>query len=380
MPASKFDHQLLNAIESIHAAAVGEKSWGLALEDICDFIGARAADLNVFDATKLEYLAFHPARVDPFVLKYIAEYMENASAVNPRIDRIYLPMQEGKIVSDSETWTPNRLNKTPFFADFLQTWETIDSLNTWIRRTNDGTPWIALAVHFSKHRCPPQQEERQRLALLLPHIKRAYGIEERLNSALQAKNGLQEALDHVSEAVILLDEACKVQHANHKAMKLLRQKKGISLSQDHGLLLDSTRNQNLLLSVLRACHQPESILSSHDVSPSKQIVIPQPEQKPIVLTVQHLGRSRQTHPQAVAAVLIQVPQKFSVDDMQLFRETHGLTPAELELVCGLINGKSLKEQATYQGISYETVRTHLRRVFTKTGTNRQTELIRIAGG
>lgn len=377
MHKRSFEQMLLAAIDGIHAASVGDRTWGAALEGVCDFVGARAADLNVLDARTLEYVAFHPARVDPFVLRYIADYMGDVSHTNPRIDGIYLPMSEGRIIADSDVWSSRELRGMPFFADFLQPWGTYDSLNTWVRRTDDGAPWIALAIHFRKEKCPPQVEERRRLGMLLPHLRRAYGVEERLGRALQAEVGLQDALDHVHEAVMLLDESGRVIHANRRALNLLREEQGIYMARDETLRLRKRENQDALLAALRRCRSPESILDTHDAAPSRQIVIARAEARPLVLTVQPLPRVQQYRSGATVALLVQASQTSSLHDLQSLREAYGLTPAELQLVCGLINGGSLKELAARQGISYETVRTHLSRIFSKTGTNRQAALVNL---
>jgi DNA-binding CsgD family transcriptional regulator len=56
-------------------------------------------------------------------------------------------------------------------------------------------------------------------------------------------------------------------------------------------------------------------------------------------------------------------------------ELHGLTPAEARLAAALVRGFSLEEAAAELVISRNTARTHLKRVFAKTGTCRQGELI-----
>jgi len=53
----------------------------------------------------------------------------------------------------------------------------------------------------------------------------------------------------------------------------------------------------------------------------------------------------------------------------------GLTPAEARLVLRLMSGDSLHSAAKALGIQYETVRTHLKSIFQKTGTRRQAELV-----
>jgi DNA-binding CsgD family transcriptional regulator len=62
----------------------------------------------------------------------------------------------------------------------------------------------------------------------------------------------------------------------------------------------------------------------------------------------------------------------------MLRQLHGLTYAEAEIMGRLTVGARLAEIAEQLGISVETVRTHLKAIFTKTGTSRQAELVRHA--
>src|SRR5262245_35879201 len=59
------------------------------------------------------------------------------------------------------------------------------------------------------------------------------------------------------------------------------------------------------------------------------------------------------------------------------KDRFDLTPAEARLVVRLITGESLRPCANTLGIKYETVRTHLKSVFQKTGTHRQAELVTV---
>jgi DNA-binding CsgD family transcriptional regulator len=56
---------------------------------------------------------------------------------------------------------------------------------------------------------------------------------------------------------------------------------------------------------------------------------------------------------------------------------YGLTAAEARLAAAMSAGRSLKAYAGEAEISINTARWHLRRVFTKTGTRRQVELVRL---
>src|SRR5262245_2313490 len=61
--------------------------------------------------------------------------------------------------------------------------------------------------------------------------------------------------------------------------------------------------------------------------------------------------------------------------IDLLRCRFGLTPAEARLALQLVAGEPLRSAAAKLGISYETARTELKNIFSKTGTCRQAELV-----
>jgi len=62
---------------------------------------------------------------------------------------------------------------------------------------------------------------------------------------------------------------------------------------------------------------------------------------------------------------------------EAFATLFGLTPGELSLVSTMSPGLCVREVADRQGISETTARTHLHHIFMKTGTTKQTELLRL---
>ena len=67
-------------------------------------------------------------------------------------------------------------------------------------------------------------------------------------------------------------------------------------------------------------------------------------------------------------------QKALVSEQELTR-LYGLTRGEAALATRMIQGKSLEGAATELFISAHTARTHLKRIFLKTETHRQSELV-----
>ena len=63
------------------------------------------------------------------------------------------------------------------------------------------------------------------------------------------------------------------------------------------------------------------------------------------------------------------------ESIDRLRSHFGLTPSEARLALHLVAGETLRSAAAKFSISYETARTHLKNIFNKTGTCRQTQLV-----
>jgi DNA-binding CsgD family transcriptional regulator len=77
----------------------------------------------------------------------------------------------------------------------------------------------------------------------------------------------------------------------------------------------------------------------------------------------------------VAVALITDPEKQTPASTDVLIQAYKLTRKEATLAAKLFEGKSLEQASRELAITYETARTHLRRIFGKTGTSRQAELI-----
>jgi DNA-binding CsgD family transcriptional regulator len=80
---------------------------------------------------------------------------------------------------------------------------------------------------------------------------------------------------------------------------------------------------------------------------------------------------------AEAAVFVQQVGGLAPLPGEVLVKLYGLTPAETRLLALLGRGLSVEEAADALGVTMATARTHLARVFDKTGTRRQAELVRL---
>jgi DNA-binding CsgD family transcriptional regulator len=78
---------------------------------------------------------------------------------------------------------------------------------------------------------------------------------------------------------------------------------------------------------------------------------------------------------AMAVLFVSEPDKGPETDQAFLQRAFALTEGEARVSAALTQGKSVEEIALASGVTQGAVRTHLKRVFSKTGTRRQGELI-----
>lgn len=212
-------------------------------------------------------------------------------------------------------------------------------------------------------------------ALLLPHLRRAVTISKVLDLRAVERGRMAEALDALRHGVLLTDERGFILHANRSAENMLRNDGPIRSSSGVLSAKSAPANTELRKALMLAAQDEAKIgkagvairLTSDELPPVFAHVLP--------LTGSDL-RTR-LEPDAVAAVFIDATLG-EQDRAQLVAAAFGLTPAETRVVASLIAGRTLSETADELGIAFTTTRTHLSKIFLKTGVSRQAELMRLA--
>jgi DNA-binding CsgD family transcriptional regulator len=83
---------------------------------------------------------------------------------------------------------------------------------------------------------------------------------------------------------------------------------------------------------------------------------------------------------AVAAVFVHKAAMEAHCRPEVIAETYGLTRAELRVLLAIVEGGGVADTADSLGLSEATVKTHLHRVFGKTGASRQADLVKLVAG
>ena len=214
------------------------------------------------------------------------------------------------------------------------------------------------------------------LETLAPHLQRAAAIHDLLARTRATANSLGAAVAAAGFAVFLLTEDCRVVFANAKAEDLVRRQMG--LRYERGQLAAASPALTARLHALaRAGSWPGR--AEGDIGGTLELSRGE-NCPPLLAHVIPLAANRAAAifdiDRPAAAVFVVDPAAGLGAQIQRFAARFGLTIAETRVLAEIIGGNGLLAAAARLKITEATARTHAKRILAKTGTTRQTELIR----
>ncbi len=227
----------------------------------------------------------------------------------------------------------------------------------------------------------PEQRERhgsrelEIANLLARHLERAFRIARHMQATWIKAAQLEAVLDHLAVACLLVDTSGQLIHANAGAEAVLRSSAPFRVVQGR-IITDGAANQRIwetLLGRLTPVDGPAegtaAALETGDGTPLRVVALPLTPPRS-----ETLGLMPPSAPLGLVCIGSITPRPDRA--VATLRKLFGLTPAQADLTVALFGGESLHEYAGRRGRSLNTVRTHLKEVFAKTGARRQADLVR----
>ena len=184
---------------------------------------------------------------------------------------------------------------------------------------------------------------------------------------------LTYGLELVHHGAMLVAKGGRPQLANRAALSILQRKDGMSLAQT-GLVAERAADTRLLHKLLEeAIHTPEA----GEPRESPVILERKSARSPLMVRIvpgPGLECWRGTEQKTALMKLYDQDQGLVVNEKALI-SLYGLTRSEAAFAAKLVQGRSIEEAAQEMFISAHTARTHLKRIFMKTDTHRQPELV-----
>jgi DNA-binding CsgD family transcriptional regulator len=216
----------------------------------------------------------------------------------------------------------------------------------------------------------PTAQDRALLERLAPHMALARRLDVRLAERRRDTEALLAAFDHLALGVVLLTVSGRVSYVNRSAAESLDLAPGFSDP-------DAAAGE---ASDPRTLAWRRLVGGDRDWSHSAFVLAHPGDGRSLQLMAAPFGwsdRGGVLGGRFARAVFIGDPKRRTGDPIGMLNEIYGLTPGETRLTLLLLSDCSLEEAARLLGISRSTVRSVLKRIFEKTGTNRQSGLVRL---
>jgi DNA-binding CsgD family transcriptional regulator len=241
---------------------------------------------------------------------------------------------------------------------------------------NTPTKVVNFSINSTRSRGPFDERDARRIEPLIPHIKRALDIKDRLNIAGTRQDTLRTGLDNLSFGVVVLDKSGLMLEASAVAMELLRSESAMGINADGTLWLHEPAGRQLKQWIEKG--MPDDVQANGLLHARRAIG------RSVSVTVTRLPEQATSWfgggPPGWMLLLFD-PERELTTSIQLVARDLGISEREAEVAALLAAGNSISVVAQRLNISIHTVRTHLKAIFASTDIHSQTELLlRIRGG
>lgn len=287
---------------------------------------------------------------------------------------------EGSVMLDSELSSREELLNSDYYRNHICRMKISRLLSGIVLAPSDGSsPVVACSFYrggTDDHAFTSL--EKGRMELLLPHLSRSVGVMLRLRTAEMRASANAFALDALQWGIVQLNAHGEVIQENAKARQIWSANDGIQCIDKH-IVVARGPVSNDLSRALRAT------LSQNDVydTPHFSAAVKIPRLSGKLDYLVQMSRmpahssSHSIHAAARAIVFITDSHLPMAANGKILANTYQLTPAEIRAALALANGDSIAAASSTLCISENTLKTHLKNIYAKTGCSNRSELTRL---
>jgi DNA-binding CsgD family transcriptional regulator len=337
-------------IEAIYGAALDDSGWDAALMLLADFVGADDAGLGAACAGQIPWLA--APRTDP---ERLAAY--GAYGADDIVWQRIVGLGPGAVACDGMVAREDELRGNRFQQEWSLPQGYRHKLGAFVG-SDDG--WMSVLVCPS--RSPFDKEDKDKLAALAPHLRRALLIGRQLGRLEGMAEIAERAVADPLRPALVLDGAGRVLLAGPAAEPWFAE--GLRIAERQ---IDLPGAEGERLRAMLAGHSPAS------AAPGDEVRLPSGRRLRVLLLGLAAARRGPGQP---AAIVTGIPLMHE-EQVSLLIYRYRLTAAEARLAIEMQRGDGRHAAAARRGIAYATARTHLSRIFDKLGVARQGELVAV---
>jgi DNA-binding CsgD family transcriptional regulator len=373
--ATPWDTERLSAlIGDVYDAALDASRWVGVLHKARDFVGGSAAALFSKDACRRSLNVYYDdGGVDPH---YKQLYFDTYGKLDPATTgHVYGEIEQP--VSTVDLIDYDEFVETRFYKEWAQPQRLVDFTSAVLERSATSAAMFGVFRHERDGLV--DEETKRRMRLIVPHIRRAVLIGRVIDLKTAEAATFADTLDGLSAGMFLVEETGRIVHANVSGHAMLDD--GAVLRAACGKLVATDTNAASALNEIFA------MAGGGDAAlGTKGIAVPltaRDGERHVAHVLPLTSGARRRAGCAYSAAAALFVHKAALDIQsppEVIARTFKLTPTELRVLLAIVQVGGVPETADALGIGEATVKTHLHRLFRKTATGRQADLVKLVAG
>jgi DNA-binding CsgD family transcriptional regulator len=361
-------------IGRIYDTALDLTLWPEVLADTARFLPGHSAALYVKDAaSKSGGLHYDDGVIDAHYKQMYFDAYIKFDPVNCGhfFADVEVPMATADIVPYDE------FVETRFYREWAQPQGLVDCLNVVIDESLTSS--AIFGIFRNEQQGVIDDTARQRMRLIVPHIKRAVLIGRAIDYKTAQADTLAEALDSLSSSIFLVGEGGRLVQANAAGHVMLAE--GAILRAKGGRLnaIDAAADK-VLRDAFKRAEDGDAGLGTRAIAVTLVAADSISYLAHVLPLTSGARRKAGAGYSAVAAVFVRCVQLEGPAMPEVIGKLYDLTPSELRVLLAVYDTAGVSDIAATLGISEATAKTHLGKLFTKTGTKRQADLVKLVAG
>jgi len=361
--------ELSELLATLYAAPLEPEKWQAFFDRLCALTNISCGYLVASDPNGNLVLACGGLNFDPEVFHHNKHYGANDPYRAPLISNPRVGLIQGEeLVSHAALLRSELYNEvlSRYDLEYMSilscncSTDRAELLSLW--RSPEHGPLDTASIHL--------------LQTLVPHVQTALRLRTKVAACNTSNLFSEMALDAMSIAAFLVTSMRQVRHMNGLAAAQLQHEGGLRL--DNGKLTATNSRENAQLELLISGAAASGRDGSDTMPGGAMKITWSGSQHALQVTVIPTPdglKADETIP--CALVLVHDPSSLPRSRAAFMRHLYALTPTESRLADLLLGGLEVRDAANRLTMTIETARFHLKRVLAKTGTRRQTELMRL---
>ena len=361
-------------ISEIYDAALDPNLWAPALERASDFVGGCTASVYSKNPVSMTADIMHVVGVgdaDSFRERYTAKYVK----MDPTTPALFF-FDVGEVVEIADILPYDEFLETRYYKEWVRSQGWIDMVTSVLDKS--ATSYAVASVFRHERDGRTDEGARHRMKLLAPHFRRAILIGRTIEPKKAEADTLADTLDALAAGLFLVDPTGRLVHANARGHAMLAEE-GILRAAGGRLVANDRGADRALRSAFSAAEGGDGVLGTQAIA----VPLATDERRFVAHVLPLTSGARRRAGSSYAAAAAVFVRQADIDTPaapEVIAKRYELSPSELRVLLTVFESGGVSNIGEALGIPEATAKTHLRRLFEKTGTSGQADLVKLVAG